>query len=144
MPRFDKFQIKELKDYLYKSNIHDGRFKYSHYDREKKMLSIDVINPIYNVEINFVFYGVKIIIPIIGNEQGSRETILSLTVEEDDYPHIDNCTEKCEGSIDNSLYLLFQMFSGDELHVISKGVFINISHEQNLESGKCPDHYEGV
>lgn len=60
---------------------------------------------------------------IVGHELGDRETILSLTAEED-VSYFQNCTKVCGDVLCDSVYLLLQMFSGDELHVVSKAVII--------------------
>ncbi|MBE5940856.1 MAG: hypothetical protein E7266_10775 [Lachnospiraceae bacterium] len=125
MPQYDRTKIKELKDYLYQSNIHDAEYEESWYDKEKKILFLSVMNPIFNKKIIFTFYNVKIILIINRNEFGSCDTILSLTVE-DDYSHIENCTKINGDELEDSIYLLFQMFSCDELHIIAKEVFVDV------------------
>ena len=73
-----------------------------------------------------IFLNIDITLAIKGNEHGSRETILSLTVE-DDFSYLQNyIPNRCEG-VEDSLYLLFQMFSGDELHIVSKEVIAEIT-----------------
>ena len=123
MPQFDRFQIEDLKDYLYHSGVHDAKIKTLKYDRERRNLTVEAVNPIHNVRIRMAFKEIKVILSNSGNELGCRETILSLSVEED-YSYFQNCAQVCGDCFDNSLYLLFQMFSGDELHIISEKVFI--------------------
>lgn len=142
MPRFDKTQIKELKDYLYQSNIHDARMKDSCYDRGKKMLSINVINPIHNVKMKFIFCDVKAMLSISGNELGSSETVNCLIVEED-FSFMQNSLSEYDMNFDESLYLLLQMFSGDELHVVCGEVVVEeidaegtITHENVYSNGQ--------
>lgn len=85
---------------------------------------IRAVNSIYGECINFFFNEVNNILFVSGNEMGSRETIISLTVEEDcSYRSI--FTNMCSDCLSNSIYLLFQMFSGDELHILSKNVLID-------------------
>lgn len=125
MLRFDKFQINSLKDFLYHSAIHDAKIETFRYDRERRILTIETINPIYNVRIVFSFGEVAAVLFFASNEPGSRETIISLTAEED-YSYLQNRTQISGDSLDDSLYLLFQMFSGDELHIVSREVFVEI------------------
>ena len=126
MQRFNKSQIKNLKDCIYMSNIHDARLEDSRYDRGQKTLYIKAVNPIHNVGISMIFVDVKVMISIIGNELGCSKTILSLTVEED-YSIMQDYTRICGERLDDSLYLLFQMFSGDELHIVFRELVIDIA-----------------
>jgi hypothetical protein len=94
------------------------------YDIEKKFFMIRAVNSIYGEEINFFFNEVNNILFVNGNGMGSHETIISLTVEEDcSYRSL--FTNMCSDGLSNSIYLLFQMFSGDELHILSKNVLID-------------------
>lgn len=121
--RFDKLKIKDLKDYLYHSNIHDAKIKALNYNTEQGVLAITALNPIYNLRMELIFEEVKSFLFTRDNKLGSRETIISLTVEEDG-SYLENCTQICSDEREDFLYLLFQMFSGDELHIVSKAVFI--------------------
>ena len=98
----------------------------SRYDRGQKTLYIKAVNPIHNVGISMIFVDVKVMISIIGNELGCSKTILSLTVEED-YSIMQDYTRICGERLDDSLYLLFQMFSGDELHIVFRELVIDIA-----------------
>ncbi|MBQ7335994.1 MAG: hypothetical protein IJW92_05940 [Clostridia bacterium] len=123
MFEFNRSQIEGLKRYIYHSDIHDSKIDAWNYDREKRILNIKTVNPIFGTQMNLTFKEVIIFLSISGNEIGARETILSLTVEED-YSYFQNCTQVCGECFGDSLYLLFQMFSGDELHIVSKSVVI--------------------
>lgn len=125
MLRFDKTHIKELKEYLYHSNIHDARLEHYQYDREHKTLGCMFYNPIYNNSINLLFENVAIVLLFNGNRWGDGDAVLSLTVEEDSL-HASNFVQICGENYHDSLYLLFQMFSGEELHIIAKEISINI------------------
>ena len=124
MPKYDNSQIDDLKKYIYCSNVHDAKFETMSYDIEKKFFMIRAVNSIYGEEINFFFNEVNNILFVNGNGMGSHETIISLTVEEDcSYRSL--FTNMCSDGLSNSIYLLFQMFSGDELHILSKNVLID-------------------
>lgn len=125
MPRFDKCHIKELQEILYYSHIHDAKLESVRYERREDRLIVETFNPIFNVGLNLTFRDVVIALAINGNELGSRETIISLTVEED-YSYLQKYIQQYSKSLENSLYLLFQMFSGDELHIVSKEVNVEI------------------
>lgn len=126
MLRFDKTQRVELKDFLYQSCIHDAVLKGFQYDRKQKVLSMEVVNSIHDVRMNLTFLDVEIIFSISGYELGDRDTILSATLEED-YSNIKHDRTLREDVLNDCLYLLFQMFSGDELHIVSNTLLINLS-----------------
>lgn len=123
MPKFDRSQIETLKKYLYHSYIHDAKIETMSYDRKKKNLTIRTVNEIHRNRINLTFEEVKVVLSISGNESGNYGTIISLTAEED-YSYVQNCTKVCGNCLFESVYLLFQMFCGDELHIVAKNVFI--------------------
>lgn len=122
MPRFNKSQINELKNYLYTSNIHDSVIKNVLYERAQKTLTIKISTPINNQEINIHFLDVHTVLFISGKELGNSDTILSLSIE-DNYSNLQTNSSMFDKNIINSLYMMFQMFSGDELHIASQEVF---------------------
>lgn len=124
MPQFDRCKRNELRNYLYQSNIHDAELKECGYDRGKKTLTVKTINPIHGGKINFTFGEIRAILFAIGDSFGSDKTIISLTVEED-YSHLQNCTQVCGKELEDSVYLLFQMLSGDELHIVCDEIFVD-------------------
>ena len=122
--RFAKRQSEELKKFLYDSKIHDSKIKDLHYEWGTNTLLIKTFNPIFMVETDFTFVDVEIEFAIKGKELGSRETIISLTVESD-YEPIIKCQREYSFN-EESIYLLFQMFSGDEVHIVAKEVEIKV------------------
>ena len=125
MPTFNKNNIQELKDLLYNSCVHDAKLENIEYNYGQDYIRIALLNPIFNVKINLIFQNVEIALAIKGKEYGSPETIISLTAEED-FSHLQTYLPKHSECIEASLYLLFQMFSGDELHIVSKEVVVEI------------------
>ena len=125
MLRYNKNNIKELKEYLYNSYVHDAKLKNVKYDCRQDSIKIELFNPISNVKIDLIFLNIGIALTIKGEWSGSRETIISLTVEED-FSYLQNYLLKHSEYMEGSLYLLFQMFSGDELHIVSKEVIVEI------------------
>lgn len=126
MQKFDKRKIKKVKDLLYNSYVHDAKLEKVEHKYGEDTIDIEVFNPIFNVKIHFVFYNIGIVLAIPGKTQyGSRETIISLTVEED-FSYLQSYLPNYSAGVADSLYLLFQMFSGDELHIVSKEVSIEI------------------
>lgn len=125
MPRFDKNKIKEIKDCLYNSCVHDAKLENVEYKCGEDTIKIELFNPIFHVKVNLTFHNIGIALAIKGHEYGSRETILSLTVEED-FSYLQNYLPNHSDGLEDSLYLLFQMFSGDELHIVSREVSVEI------------------
>ena len=121
MPMFNSSNIELLKQYIYYSNIHDSKVEVLLYNMNEKSLTIKAVNSIFGEKIDFIFDEVKSILFLSNNEQVDHETIISLTVEED-YSLFKFF--KNEYYVSKPVYLLFQMLSGDELHIISENVYI--------------------
>ena len=96
MPRYNKSNTKELKEFLHNSCVHDAKF-----------------------------LNIGILLTIKGDWPGNRETIISLTSEED-FSCMQKYFLKSENHMEDYIYLLFQMFSGDEVHILSKEVIIEV------------------
>ncbi len=125
MTIFDKNKIKEIQDFLYNSCVHDAKLENVEYKCGEDTIKIELFNPIFNVKINLTFHNIRVALMIKGKENGSRETIISLTAEED-FSYLQNYLPNHSEAIEDSLYLLFQMFSGDELHIVSREVSVEI------------------
>ena len=95
------------------------------YDCREDSIKIELYNPISDVRMNLTFLNIAIALKIKGEWSGNCETIISLTVEED-FSYLQNYLLKHSEYMEDSLYLLFQMFSGDELHIVSKEVIVEI------------------
>lgn len=124
MAYFNRAEIEALKGFIYAHySIHDSNIEELIYDREQRTLTVEAVNHIFNERMKLIFGEVKVFLSISGNWQGNRDTILALVVE-DDYLFLQNCKQVCGNCFDNSLYMVFQMFSGDELHIVSESVII--------------------
>ena len=126
MPRFDKNNTKEFKEFLFNSCVHDAKLSNIEYRYAQDSIKIELINLTFNAKIELTFCNVAIMFTIKGKDYGDREAVLSLTIEED-YLYIQTCLPKHSEYMEDSIYLLLQMFSGDELHIISKEVIIDIT-----------------
>lgn len=125
MPRFEKSNIAELKAFLYNTYCHDAEIEGVNCDYENDSIKISLFNPYYDVKIEFTFYVIEFVLSIKGDWQGDRKEIIGVTAE-DDYSYLEEYLQNCSKYNEDSLYLLFQMFSGDELHIVSKGVIIEV------------------
>ena len=125
MKRFHKNDIQELKEFLYNSCVHDARLDSIEYHCGKGSLSIQLFHLTFNTEICLTVQGIEIALAIKGKRYGSSETVISLTVEED-FSYLQTYLPQCNEYMGESLYLLLQMFSGDEMHIVSKEVAVEI------------------
>lgn len=125
MPKFDQNTLQELKDYLYNDCFHDAKLKNIEYKSTKDALKVELFNPFFNTTIHLTFHGIEIFLAIKGKEYGSSEEINSLTLEKD-FSYLKTYLLDTSECTNENLYLLFQMFSGDEWHIVSKEVIIEI------------------
>ena len=125
MPKFCKNNEKELKDFFYNDYIHDARLETLHYDWKEDRVQIELWNPIFGVSINLTFFNIAIMLARKGDWIGDRATVLALTVEED-FSALQNASPDNGTRAEDTLYLMFQMFSGAELHIVSEEVFAEI------------------
>lgn len=126
MPRYNKNSTKELKEIIYNSCVHDAKLESVRYECGEDLIKIELFNSIFNVKIDLTFRNIGIVLAIKGEAYGSRETIISLTAEED-FSYLQNYLPKHSEGFEDSLYLLFQMLSGDELHIVAKEVIVEIT-----------------
>lgn len=125
MPRYNKNNTKELKEFLRNSCVHDAKLKNIEYEYGEDKIKIELFNPISDVKIDLTFLNIGIALAMKGEWLGNRETIISLTVEED-LSYIQKTSLKEQKNMEDYVYLLFQMFSGDEVHILSKEVIIEV------------------
>jgi len=126
MLRFDKTNANELIGLLYNSYAHDSQLENIGYHWDEDSIKIELFNSFFNSKLDLTFHNIQVMFTSKGNEYGSRTTILSLSVEED-YSSLKTYLPKYSEYFEDSLYLLFQMFSGDELHIVSKDVIVQIT-----------------
>lgn len=118
MYQFSFVEKEELKKCLYFSSIHDSIIEKVQYDHCKDALTLSISNPIDKAYYQMTFAGIKIMLFINGYEWGNDNSNSSLTVEEN-YDSIEVLCKPSMKSSDEYLYLVFQMFSGNELHILS-------------------------
>ncbi len=124
MPHFKVENVKELKSFLYDSCFHDATFKKIDYDYASGKLMIEAFNLFFNCKWKVDFSEIETIFVTKGNWLfGSSEEISSLTVE-DDFSYLKEYVPKFDKTIDEFLYLIFQTFSGDEIHIVCKEVTV--------------------
>lgn len=125
MPRFDKNSAEGLRKLIYNSYAHDAKLESVEYKCAEDELKIKLFNPIFNIKLDLDFHGVETVFAVKGKEYGSRDTLISLTVEVD-FSYLQTYLKNSSTCSEDCLYMLFQMFSGGELHVVAKEVAVLI------------------
>ena len=83
MPKYNKNNIKELKEYLRNSKVHDAKLKEIKYDCSEDTIKIELFNPIFGIKIDLTFLDIRITYTVRGGWHGERDTVLALIAEED-------------------------------------------------------------
>jgi len=124
MPRFDSNNVKELREYIYNNSYaHDAIIENIIYNFGTNLVVVELLNPFLNIRSSITFCNIDVALAIKGSEYGSNDTIVSLTVEED-YSYLHNYLSERSVRVENSIYILFQMFSGSEMHIVAKDVIV--------------------
>ena len=110
MDKFNSKNLIELNDFLYNSYIHDALIEKQYYNEEEKQYIIEIFNHTYNKGYMFVFTGVEEVKHIKGNWIGSNKQINTLVCEND-------------SETKDSLYLYFEMISGDGIEITAETVY---------------------
>lgn len=124
MPQFKVENVIKLKEFLYDPCFHDASLKNINYEYTSDNLIIEAFNPFFNCKIKFDFTGIDTVFATKGNWFYSNSVeINSLTVEED-FSYLQKNVPQFDKTIDEFLYFVFQMFSGDEIHIVCKEVTV--------------------
>ena len=124
MQVYNKNSLKELKKYLYNSDdIHDSEIINFIYSADNNKISVELLSPITKERKKLCFEDLKIVYLSAKIQLDVSSTVNSLTVE-DDYSYLEESIRQLDKDIDNYIYLLFQMFSGVEIHIVSKALYI--------------------
>ena len=115
--------INELKEYLYNSDFHDATVLDVHYNLFEK--SMKIIIETSNKNYNLSFMQIQLLLYVQKEELSNYDSIYSISVE--DYPNdLNGLRKDLVYDIDNCICLLFQMFSGVEVYVLSNTFTIEI------------------
>ena len=115
---FDTTQKEELKKALHKMCVHDAIIDYE--ELKDNRLTILLTNPYFHKQLSFTFHDLLGYKHIYSNEYGRHDTIIGLDIEDKEE---DSDGVKISFSNDY-IYLVFDTFSADEIHVVSKSVCI--------------------
>ena len=121
---FSKKNIRTLKDFIYYGYSHDAVLESFTYNGNGETAKIEFFNPIYKIKTTMIFSDIEVVLMTKGDWGGERETIISLSAK-DDFSYLQAYLPKCNAYSEDSLYLLFQTVSGDELHIVAKEVMID-------------------
>lgn len=126
MPKFNKSNIADFEAFLYRSSVHDAELESISYDCGDDCVALKLINPIFNIGYDMRFYNVETTF-IIKNDYadwfGSKRTVNSITVEKD-FSYLKNYYMRYSEFGASSIYLLIQLFSGSEVHVVFNDVIV--------------------
>ena len=125
MQSFGKGNIKKIKELVYNSWAHDALLESFTYNGNGETAKIEFFNPIYKIKTTMIFSDIEVVLMTKGDWGGERETIISLSAE-DDFSYLQAYLPKCNAYSEDSIYLLFQTASGDELHIAAKEVMIDV------------------
>lgn len=122
---FSKVNQVELTKLLRTIPTHDADFKQIQYDKSKKRLSVILYNYINDVEINLIFDGVQFFLSTDLDIWGTNQTISIFSIEENE-EFIQSFLEKNHLTIVNQFYFVFESFSGNQMHIVSSKISIEI------------------
>ena len=122
MENFNKQNVENLKTFLFSSYVHDSKIEFVLYSRNSMTLKIK--NEHYKVEYVFVFSTMEGAVFQKGNEDRCVDTIYSLTVE-DNFAPLFTVLPMATKTKDGLLYVLVEMLSGNQLHIIFNDVRIS-------------------
>ena len=123
--KFNKKSFKKLKEHIYSSCIHDAVVQSIEYNHNEKILIIDAENSFFNTEFRIIFSDIECLLSIKGRQFGNDKSIISFTAE-DDFSYLYNYLNSHVAFDENNVYILIQMLSGSELHILSQEVEISI------------------
>ena len=131
MPRFNIENVQALKDALYNSCFHDARITSIKHDYSSSTILLEAVNVYVKKEFKMEFHNVETLLATKGDWIcGNSDEIVSLSLE-NDFSYLRKSLTGYDKNIEMFLYLLFQTFSGDEIHVVCKEVSIDISTLDN-------------
>lgn len=123
MEKFDKNHTGELENFLFHSYVHDSEIKNMEYNCDVGDLRVMLFNPIFHVRTELTFHDVEVVFARKGEWPGSRKTLLSLSVQGNS-PYLQKTLQMYTEYSAESLSMLFEMLSGDKLHIVAKEVTI--------------------
>ena len=122
---FNRKNRDALKLFIYNSHIHDAEITETSYTHGDHSVTISAYNSYYGDRYSFVFRNVRLF--LITNAEPERgNVVISLTLE-DDLAYLRERIPSCSRWGDTALYLLFQMLSGDEFHILADEVLTECS-----------------
>ena len=122
--RFDVSQKEQVSLFLRELPTHDAKFSTVEYLPSKKELCIRLISFDNSYLLKLVFYQVRLLISTGFDLWGMNDTILALVLE-DDFKIISSLAKQISFhniNMQDSLYFVFQSFSGNEIHIVCEAV----------------------
>ncbi len=106
-------------------SIHDADLRQIWYDPSEKTLKIVLYNSIYKSEVRMQFYGVCLFLSTGFDPWGmTNQTVSVLVLEEEDIL-IAETFKQFHQSVSNKLHFLFELFSGNQIHIVAENIAIS-------------------
>lgn len=122
MLRFNRKNRDSLKSFLYISHIHDAEITETSYTHGDHSITISAYNEYYGDRYSFTFRKVRLF--LVTNAEPERGNVIISLTAEDDLSYLQERVPSSSRWGDTPLYLLFQMLSGDEFHILADEVLV--------------------
>ncbi len=127
MKYFTNRDKSELKDYLYYGHAHDATIETIEYifkdEYNKDRLNINTINTYDKIRVRYIIKDLESVFTIKKHELEDNDVILGVYVE-DNISNLNDYYKNYDLKCDEYLYLVIQMKSFDELHIICREIYI--------------------
>lgn len=123
MEIFNHNNTTEFKDWLYCSVIHDAQISCISYNGNDKSLVIFTNNLVFGITNKLIFGNISLFLLIGAENSYDNDSIISLTLE-DDFSYLCHHIRLEQYDFSNSMYFVFQLLSGLEIHIVAKEIEI--------------------
>lgn len=126
--RFDVSQKEQISLFFKELPTHDAKFSKVEYLPSKKELCIWLMSLNNSYFLKLVFYQTRFLISTGFDLWGTNDTILALVLE-DNFEILSSLAKQISShniNMHDSLYFVFQSFSGNEIHIICEAVEVNL------------------
>ena len=121
MPKYNLQNLIQLREAVYYSNIHDASIASLTFDPSLMRVAIVARNTFFRKEIRFIFPEIKSFFSQKGNRKEGGSNIFSLTIDNPLTPSSVS-EDTSNGENTNAMLFFFEMFSGNEIQIISECV----------------------
>ena len=127
--RFCKENLTDFKTFLYHAiGVHDAEIQEYIHNVVTGEISFSTTNKYTKINMHWRVLGVSVVVWTSGPEIGQNGSINYAGVEEDYSCPVRYSTFEND-DLHDCVYMLFEMFSGDQLHIVSEEVFVEETTE---------------